>query len=197
MTLDTSTLVPVVDLNGHPLTPCSLEKAEQNLRDGLATLRDGTLHLNYRPLAYRRIYQRVRERDGYTCAWCHGSGSTLDHVLPICWGGRTSLNNCVICCRSCNHSRNNALPSTFIRWTGFRPTHSVIRHILKHETEVMEKAVQSLLARPISTCLSKEEAQIWVAYHKGTIEETRPTPPEAPLSRYRPDGKVFTEVFLP
>lgn len=188
--------VPVVDLNGRPLTPCTPEKAEQNLKDGLAIMIDGVLRLNYRPLAYRRIYRLVRERDGFICAWCGGVGSTLDHVLPLCWGGRTHLNNCVIACRSCNHSRNNALPSQFVAWTGFHPTHPVIRYVLSHEDELVGRAEESLKMRPISTCLSKEEAQVWVSCHQGDGEPLRPHPPTEPFSRLRGDNR-FRELFLP
>lgn len=190
-------LVPVVDLNGRALSPCTIEKAEQNLEDGLAILVDGVLRLNYRPLGYRAVYRRVRKRDGLICAWCHEPGSTLEHVIPICWGGRTSLDNCVIACRSCNHSRNNALPSLFVEWTGFRPTHPVIARVLHQETRALEAAETSLRRRPISSCISKEEAQIWVAYHRGDSERLRPVPPSPPVSRYRPSDAPFTQVFIP
>ncbi|MCL5117016.1 MAG: HNH endonuclease [Firmicutes bacterium] len=187
-----------MDLNGRPLTPCSLEKAEQNLRDGLATMtEDGVLHLNYRPLAHRRIYRQVQRRDGWMCAWCGGPGSTLDHVIPVCWGGQTALDNCVIACRSCNHSRNNALPTTFIRWTGFRPTHPVIQRILQNEASALNAAEHGLQTRPLSSCLSREEAQVWVAYHANQIERVRPTPPEEPSTRLKGDTKPFGEYFVP
>ena len=190
--------VPVVDLDGRPLSPCTLEKAQQNLNDGLAIWHEGVLRLNYRPLAYRRIYHKVRRRDGLACAWCGEPGSTLEHVLPICWGGRTSLDNCVVACRACNHSRNNALPSAFVAWTGVRPTHPVILGILRHEAKALAAAEASLRSRPLSTCISKEEAQIWVAYHQGDIERIRPSvTPIRPASRYRATSEPFGQVFIP
>lgn len=191
--------VPVVDLGGRPLTPCTREKAEQNLRDGLATMDDGgILHLNYRPLAHRRIYRQVQQRDGWVCAWCKGPGSTLDHVIPICWGGQTTLENCVVACRSCNHSRNNALPSTFIEWTGFRPIHPVIRNIVAHEKDYLQRAEQALGERPLSSCVSREEAQVWVAFRAGNIERVRPTPPERPVSHIKSDAaRAFSQFFVP
>lgn len=158
---------------------------------------DGVLHLNYRPLAHRRIYRQVQRRDGWICAWCSGPGSTLDHVLPICWGGQTALNNCVIACRSCNHSRNNALPSAFIRWTGLKPTHPVVRYILSHEDEVLREAEAALATRPLSACLSREEAQIWVAFHASDDGRARPFPQENPVTRLKPQAKPFEEFFVP
>lgn len=190
--------VPVRDLLGQPLTPCSWEKALQNLRDGLATWdSDGVLHLNYQPLAYRRIYRQVQRRDGYVCAWCGGPASTLDHVIPICWGGETSLDNCVIACRACNHSRNNALPSTFVRWTGYRPQHPVIRRILAREQECLIKAQERLKTRPLSSCLTREEAQIWIAYHAPNAERVMPPPVQEPVTRVKPDIAPFSEYFVP
>ncbi len=190
-------LVPVVDLNGRRLSPCSPEKAQQNLEDGLATLDHGILRLNYRPLGYRHVYRLVRSRDGLVCAWCYQPGSTLEHVLPICWGGRTSLDNCVIACRACNHSRNNALPSVFVRWSGVRPNHPVILKILRHERHALEAAEQSLSSRPLSSCISKEEAQIWVAYHHGDMDRIRPSAPNPPFSRLRPQADPFMQIFVP
>ncbi|MCY0880807.1 MAG: HNH endonuclease [Firmicutes bacterium] len=190
-------LVPVVDLYGRHLSPCSPEKAADNLRSGLAVLRGGILHLNYRPLAYRRIYQRVKERDGLVCAWCNGPGSTLEHVIPICWGGRTALDNCVIACRSCNHSRNNLLPSEFIEWTGFRPTHPVILRVLANESRLIKRSQTALRYRPLSSCVSKEEAQIWLMIHQNPRQALNPDTPERPVSKVRPDAKPFYQVFLP
>lgn len=190
--------MPVVDLSGRPLTPCTLEKAEQNLRDGLATMTaDGILRLNYRPLAHRRIYRTIQRRDGWTCAWCGGPGSTLDHVIPVCWGGRTTLDNCVIACRACNHSRNNALPSTFVRWTGYHSHHPVIRNILQREQDALQAAEEVLKNTPLSQCVSREEAQVWVAYHASQIDRVRPVPPEVPATRLKLDQKPFTEYFVP
>jgi hypothetical protein len=190
--------VPVVDLNGRALTPCSPEKAEQNIRDGLATLdAQGVLHLHYRPLAHRRIYRQVHRRDGWICAWCGQAGSTLDHVIPICWGGATRLDNCVIACRACNHSRNNALPSTFLEWTGYHPTHPVIRAIVDHEAQRLIEAEQALANRPLSSCCTREEAQVWVAYHAETGHWVPPQPPTTPLTYIKPDLHPFLDYFVP
>lgn len=190
--------IPVVDLDGNRLTPCTPAKAIQNLEDGLAQLEEnGVLRLGYRPLAYRRILRRVRRRDGWICAWCGDPGSTVDHVIPICWGGRTRLDNCVVACRACNHSRNNALPSEFIARTGFLPTHPVILRIVAEETKYLEKAARSLRHRPLASCLSKEEAQIWVLAHRDPAAPLSPVPPKPPLTRWKARLAPFPEVYLP
>ncbi|MCY0885107.1 MAG: HNH endonuclease [Firmicutes bacterium] len=191
-------LVPVVDPRGRPLTPCTVERARQNLEDGLATWEAGVLRLNYHPLAYRRVYRKVLKRDGYVCAWCGGVGSTLDHVIPLSWGGRTEPDNCVVACRACNHSRNNALPSRFAAMRGLRIRHPVILRVLAREDELVAEAERSLLSRPISTCVSREEAQVWLAYHQGHPERVHPEPPgEAPATRLKRGSRPFLTAFLP
>jgi hypothetical protein len=158
---------------------------------------DGVLQLNYRPLAHRRIYRYVQQRDGWICAWCQGPGSTLDHVIPICWGGQTTPENCVIACRSCNHSRNNALPSTFVRWTGLRPSHPVIRYILAHESALLARTQESLASRPLSSCVSREEAQVWIAFRSNPAKQIQPTPLDEPLTRVKSESRPFSEYFVP
>lgn len=190
--------VPVVDLEGHRLTPCSPAKALQNLVDGLADLDEaGVLHLRYRPLAHRKVLRQVRRRDGWTCAWCHGPGSTVDHVIPLCWGGRTRLDNCVVACRACNHSRNNALPSEFIARTGFRPTHPVILRVLAREQALLREAERSLRKRPLSSCTSKEEAQVWLLAHQAPEAGLKPPPPGPVVTKWKPSRHPFPELYLP
>jgi len=50
-------------------------------------------------------------RDLYTCQYC-GDGvnrktATLDHVLPVSHGGKTTYENCVTACGPCNSSKGN------------------------------------------------------------------------------------------
>jgi hypothetical protein len=177
--------VPVRDPDGHVLTPCSLEKADQNVRDGLAVMADGVLLLKYRPLAYRRIFRRVLARDGLTCAWCQEAGSTLDHVIPVSYGGQAALDNCVVACRACNHMRHNALPSQFIAATGFVPTHPLILHVLAHEARMVRSTRRALRHRPIEACRSKEEAQVWLESREGQGPWALAAAPATWATRYR------------
>lgn len=189
--------IPVVDPRGRALTPCSRERALQNLADGLATWEHGVLRLNYPPLAYRSVYRRVLRRDGLVCAWCGEPGSTLDHVIPLSYGGRTTMDNCVVACRACNHSRHNLLPSAFLAWTGLSPRHPLIRRVLADEARLVAEAEASLRRRPVSSCRSKEEAQVWLAYHSGHPERVHPDPPAAPASRLHRRRQPFLRPFLP
>jgi 5-methylcytosine-specific restriction endonuclease McrA len=75
-----------------------------------------------RLLEYRRIPHQTRAlsrknillRDRNTCQFClrvfPGSELTLDHVVPRSRGGRSSWENLVACCYSCNNSKGDRTP---------------------------------------------------------------------------------------
>ncbi len=50
-------------------------------------------------------------RDGYVCQYCGDSVSrnsaTLDHVLPVSHGGKTTFENTVTACGPCNANKGN------------------------------------------------------------------------------------------
>ncbi|MCH2156661.1 MAG: HNH endonuclease [Opitutales bacterium] len=56
----------------------------------------------------------IFERDGYQCQYCGVQGReeelNLDHVIPRDYGGRTSWENIVTSCISCNSRKANRLP---------------------------------------------------------------------------------------
>jgi len=51
------------------------------------------------------------------CYYCkqefHPSELTMDHLVPIVRGGKTTKNNCVPCCQECNSQKKYLLP---IEW---------------------------------------------------------------------------------
>ncbi len=51
------------------------------------------------------------------CHWCNGTFSpdelTMDHIIPISRGGKTSRNNVVLSCKECNNRKKYLLP---IEW---------------------------------------------------------------------------------
>ena len=56
-------------------------------------------------------------RDRHTCQYCGArSNLTLDHVLPVCRGGRNTWTNLVACCAHCNQRKG----STLLRDLGWR-----------------------------------------------------------------------------
>ncbi|MDY0390597.1 HNH endonuclease [Desulfobulbus oligotrophicus] len=52
-----------------------------------------------------------------TCWYCHRRvgyhNLTMDHVIPLARGGRSTRDNLVPCCRECNTKKKSALP---IEW---------------------------------------------------------------------------------
>jgi 5-methylcytosine-specific restriction endonuclease McrA len=52
-------------------------------------------------------------RDLYSCQYCDetisGKELTIDHVIPVSQGGKTTWENSVTCCRSCNTAKGNKL----------------------------------------------------------------------------------------
>ena len=53
-----------------------------------------------------------------TCHYCGrhvGAGNlTLDHVIPLARGGRTTRGNCVPCCKDCNNAKRALTPAELI-----------------------------------------------------------------------------------
>jgi hypothetical protein len=66
-----------------------------------------------RQRAMGNLLSRLIKRDGNACAWCssplsiNDQDATLDHVLPRSVGGRNSIDNYLLTCADCNHSRGD------------------------------------------------------------------------------------------
>jgi hypothetical protein len=54
---------------------------------------------------WRKIRQRILQRDGYTCQSCGGEGNSVDHILPRLAGGTDHEWNLQTLCGSCNSSK--------------------------------------------------------------------------------------------
>lgn len=70
------------------------------------------LHHYMKPkTAVRFCKSNVFLRDEYRCVYCNievnRKTATLDHVLPISHGGRTTFENCVTACGLCNARKGN------------------------------------------------------------------------------------------
>lgn len=64
-----------------------------------------------RKTAIRYSKHNVFLRDGYVCQYCGDDVSrktaTLDHVLPVSHGGKTTFENTVTACGPCNANKGN------------------------------------------------------------------------------------------
>ena len=59
-----------------------------------------------------RIERRVMKRDHHTCQYedCSNRATTVDHVIPVCQGGRTTWQNLVAACLPCNQAKGGRTP---------------------------------------------------------------------------------------
>lgn len=63
----------------------------------------------------------VLRRDSGRCVYCGRPGWTIDHVLPVSRGGRSSWENTVTSCGPCNQRKAARTPAEAgIRWS-YRP----------------------------------------------------------------------------
>lgn len=58
----------------------------------------------------------VLRRDNQHCAYCGGTATTIDHVLPRSRGGADSWENLVACCLKCNNLKSDRTPGE-MGWT--------------------------------------------------------------------------------
>lgn len=49
---------------------------------------------------------RIYRRDGFRCRWCRASSNLqIDHIWPVCRGGRTVDSNLQTLCKRCNRMK--------------------------------------------------------------------------------------------
>ncbi len=75
--------------------------------------------------------ENVFKRDGFKCQYCGTEKElTLDHLIPKAKGGKTSWNNLVTACKSCNSKKGYSSPEEAglqLTFKPFRP--SYIMHL--------------------------------------------------------------------
>lgn len=59
-----------------------------------------------------RIERRVLKRDQGICQYegCQNKATTVDHVVPLCQGGKSTWQNLVAACLSCNQKKGGRTP---------------------------------------------------------------------------------------
>lgn len=70
--------------------------------------------LRYISVPYKGVElsrQNIFKRDGFSCQYCGTNGNlTLDHLIPRSMGGKSTWNNLVTACKTCNARKGNNLP---------------------------------------------------------------------------------------
>ena len=61
---------------------------------------------------WRKIRQRIINRDRGLCQMCGNEGDSVDHITPRSQGGTDDDNNLQLLCRSCNSSKGGRFFST-------------------------------------------------------------------------------------
>lgn len=61
---------------------------------------------NYKRANPRELKKKLIERDGSRCAYCGRvldfDSCTIEHIIPVSYGGESTEENCIILCRECN-----------------------------------------------------------------------------------------------
>jgi hypothetical protein len=125
-------VVIAVDRNYVPMMEIPRRKAIRAVASGRAYVLDpatlvkhtvllGALRLIIYPgatacteskLLMGRIERRVLKRDLCLCQYegCHNRANTVDHVVPLCQGGRSTWQNLVAACLQCNQQKGGRTP---------------------------------------------------------------------------------------
>lgn len=91
-----------------------LEKALEEIGTGRAKVLAPNMIVLLEPL--KPVRMRVLERDNYICYFCGDFGNTLEHLQPVSKGGRTTMDNCVCACRTCNQHKKNMTENEYWRY---------------------------------------------------------------------------------
>jgi 5-methylcytosine-specific restriction endonuclease McrA len=65
---------------------------------------------------WRAFRLTILARDNYTCAYCQGDATTVDHVLSIKHAPDQAFNpeNCVSACQPCNSAKGSRSQAVFL-----------------------------------------------------------------------------------
>jgi len=101
------------------------------------------LYKNRVPFTKKNIFIR----DRFKCQYCGSNNElTIDHVIPVSKGGKSSFENCVSACKPCNNKKNDRTPSEahmFLVKTPYAPTISEFFRI-KMKSMGMHKYLKEL-----------------------------------------------------
>ena len=71
--------------------------------------------------------RNIYVRDGFKCAYCgtRKERLSIDHIIPKSRGGKTTFENCVAACRTCNLKKGGRTPREavmFLKVKAYQPT---------------------------------------------------------------------------
>ena len=77
--------------------------------------------------------RNVLIRDNFRCVYCGAQEKklTVDHIIPSSMGGKSTFENCVACCRSCNAKKGCRSPSEAKMYMKRQPYQPTIAEFLR------------------------------------------------------------------
>lgn len=96
----------------------------------------------------RRIYKsrvpfskaNVITRDQFVCQYCGDkvmNNMTIDHVIPVSKGGKSTFENCVASCKACNCKKDDALPHECHMYPARRPFRPTIMEFISIKMKLL------------------------------------------------------------
>ena len=83
--------------------------------------------------------KNVLHRDNFTCQYCgiKMKKMTIDHVLPVSRGGKSTFENCVASCKPCNNVKNDKTPREAGMSLKRQPTQPTIMEFIRMKMEAL------------------------------------------------------------
>jgi len=81
------------------LIPVGTSRCDEHARPAWST---PSAHTRNRPADWGRRKAKVKRRDGGLCVRCGGTGTHVDHVVPVSKGGGWELGNLQLLCPACH-----------------------------------------------------------------------------------------------
>lgn len=66
--------------------------------------------MKWRNRAPKWTRNRLLQRDDFRCGYCEKKATTIDHIVPVARGGKTTWMNTVAACWSCNNRKGSLSP---------------------------------------------------------------------------------------
>ncbi|MCK5614677.1 HNH endonuclease [Candidatus Pacearchaeota archaeon] len=89
-------------------------------------------------------------RDQFTCQYCGVKKKklTIDHVMPTSRGGKSTFENCVASCETCNHGKSDRLPREAKMFLRRQPHQPTIMEFIRIEMKILgiDKMLEELFA---------------------------------------------------
>ena len=86
---------------------------DKSFRESMAPLVGERIELLRRQRSTLNTAQAKNLREA-PCIYCEGPGGTVDHVIPVLYGGTDDEDNLVPACRSCNSSKGTKSFDAFL-----------------------------------------------------------------------------------